>query len=429
MLPAPEPVPADLGLDNWTQWLESRDPAHIDLGLERPRRVLQRMRLPARRCPLITVAGTNGKGSVVATIDAIAGASGVRCGAYLSPHILRFNERVRIDGADVDDPELVQAFKAVAAAEGDDRLSYFEFTTLAAFWLFARQDLDLWVLEVGLGGRLDAVNLLDADVAVITSIGMDHTDWLGDSLDTIATEKAGILQPGKPLVLGPTAARPVVLAAAESAGAPTWRLGNEIATAAQGAQWSVAVPGLRLDGLPPPVLPGAVQRDNAALALAAVHLAGLPTGADAVAAGLAAVRLPGRCQIVSQAPLVVLDTAHNAEAAAALADALGARPVHGRTIGVLGMLAGKPVDAVVAALAGQVDAWHWCGLPGARGQSAAQLQARGGAQGTCYRDVAVGLQAALEQAGEDDRIVVLGSFHTVEAALTLLGKSESAATA
>ena len=424
MLPAPEAPPADLRLDNWTQWLEARNPARIELGLDRPRRVLERLGLPPRNGPLITVAGTNGKGSVVATLDALAGSAGLRAGAYLSPHIHRFNERIRIGGQDVDDADLVQAFRAVAAAEGDDQLSYFEFTTLAAFWLFAREALDLWVLEVGLGGRLDAVNLLDADVAIISSVGLDHTDWLGESLDDIAAEKAGILRRGRPVLLGRTAARPVVRQAARTLEAPVLALGEQLTLAAQGRQWSLQGPALDVQQLPMPRLQGDVQLDNAALALAAWSAAGLPLTPALASDALLQVRLPGRCQVLRERPRVVLDTAHNREAAAALAQALDGLRTPGRTIAVLGMLAGKPVSAVVQAMDAQVAHWHCCGLPGPRGLTAealaADLAELAGIRSARFPTVEAGLQAALDQAGPDDRIVVLGSFHTVEAALTLL---------
>lgn len=430
----PEPTEADAApasgaaLAQWLQWLESRDPSRIELGLDRVRRVLRRMALPPRLCPLITVAGTNGKGSVVANIDALAGAAGLRVGAYLSPHLTRFNERIRVNGDDVEDTPLVSAFEQVAVAEQGDALTYFEFTTLAAIALLQAAELDLWVLEVGLGGRLDAVNVLDADLVVLTSIGLDHTDWLGETLADIAQEKLGVIRAGVPLVCGVTPdADPAVLDTINKAVATLsvdcWQLGREIKVDANGAEaeWGASIASVHYAQLPPLRLAGTVQRGNAALALAALQRLGIDLPSDLIAA-FDGVRLPGRCQRVAREPTVVVDTAHNVEAAAALAQALGhhhqtgAGPTHA----VLGMLQGKPVAGVVQALSSVVDVWHFCGLPGPRGLSAPAVLQASGAQGQVHESVGSGLQSAREGAGMKGCVLATGSFLTVEAVIKSL---------
>lgn len=420
-LDAPPAPDAAAPLDDWLHWLEGRDPSRIELGLERVQAVLRRLELQPRNCPLITVAGTNGKGSVVANLDALATAAGLRAGAYLSPHLLRFNERIRLSGEDVDDDKLVAAFLRVAEAEQGDVLTYFEFTTLAAIVLLHAAELDLWVLEVGLGGRLDAVNVLDADLVVLTSIGLDHTDWLGDSLAGIAREKLGVLRPGIPLIcgVGPNADASVLAAihgAVRSLDTPLFQLGEHIryAASAEREHWAVHLAGKDVTGIPPLRLAGAVQLGNAALAIAALEQLGVAMTSE-VLTGLGAVRLPGRCQTLARSPRLVVDTAHNTEAATALAQALGMHD--GRTHGVLGMLRGKPVAQVVAALAGVVDEWHYCGLPRPRGLSAEALAGLAGEAGQQHDTVADGLVAARAAAGVGGRVLATGSFLTVEAVL------------
>ena len=429
--------PAGSVLTAWLQWLEGRDPSRIELGLERVKRVLQRLALPARPCPLITVAGTNGKGSVVANLDAVAGAAGMRVGAYLSPHLLCFNERIRIGGQDVEDAPLVAAFERVAAAEQGDVLTYFEFTTLAAIVVMQAADLDLWVLEVGLGGRLDAVNVLDADVAILTSIGLDHTDWLGDTLAGIAREKLGVLRAGKPLVCGVTAdADPAVLSeihqTVAARNAPLLQLGEQIRLAPPDAQgrWAVTIAGQpnvekQFGDLPRLLLAGPVQPGNAALAITALEYLGIALTPQALA-GLGSVRLPGRCQTIARDPITIVDTGHNVEAATILADALSAHTDNGRTHAVLGMLRGKPAAAFVAALAPVVDAWHFCSLPGPRGLAAHELAKQVGSVGQQHQSVAEGLLAARQTAGANGRVLATGSFLTVEAVLKSMSMVEGA---
>lgn len=416
---------------DWLNWLEGRDPSRIELGLERVQAVLRRLDLPPRPCPLITVAGTNGKGSVVANLDALATAAGLRTGAYLSPHLLRFNERIRLSSRDVDDAQLVAAFACVADAEQGDVLTYFEFTTLAAIVLLQAADLDLWVLEVGLGGRLDAVNVLDAELVVLTSIGLDHVDWLGDSLAGIAREKLGVLRHGTPLICGVGAGTdPAVLSAihgvVRALDAPLFQLGEQIRceTGADEASWTVQIAGKTVSGVPHLRLAGAVQQGNAALAIAALDQLGIAMTPE-VLAGLRAVRLPGRCQTIAQQPQLVIDTAHNTEAATALAQALGSHD--GQTHGVLGMLQGKPVAHVVAALADVVDVWHYCSLPGPRGLSSKALAELAGAAGELHDSVADGLAAARAAAGAGGRVLATGSFLTVEAVLKSLPMTEKVA--
>ena len=427
------PKPPELGatLADWLVWLEGRDPAKIELGLARVKRVLDRLELPPRNCPLITVAGTNGKGSVVASLDALGGGAGLRVGCYLSPHLLRFNERIRLAGDDVDDAELLKAFAQVAAAEQGDTLTYFEFATLAAFAVLSAAQLDLWVLEVGLGGRLDAVNVLDADLAIITSIGFDHTDWLGDSLAGIAREKAGIFRSGKPVISGvsPSDDATVQMALSEAAevlDAPLWQLGRDIIVETH-KHWTLSVGQQQIANLPQPALPGPMQINNAALAISALLRLRL-IEPSLVADGLKLVRLPGRCQVVATAPEVIIDTAHNAEAARALAQALQARgAAPGSVHMVLGMLQGKPVAAVVAALAEWAAHWHFCSLPGPRGLAAAELQGLAGTVGQLHQSVADGLAAARESAGHDGQVLAVGSFLTAEAVLKSLAMSPASA--
>lgn len=430
--------PPDSGapLADWLQWLESRDPSRIELGLDRVRRVLRRLNLPPRDCPLVTVAGTNGKGSVVATLDALAGAAGLRVGAYLSPHLLQFNERIRICGLDVDDAILIDAFSQLAGAEQGDVLTYFEFTTLAAIVVLQHATLDLWVLEVGLGGRLDAVNVLDADAIVLTSIGLDHTDWLGDTLAEIAREKLGVLRRGIPLICGVEPdADPTVLSAIADASermqAPLWQMGAKIRVGPLDAngQWSAHIDAQHYSGLPAPALAGAAQRGNAALAMTALQQIGIELTSRALN-GLQTVRLPGRCQTVANRPLTLVDTAHNAEAARALAQTLGARldsageqpSIHI----VLGMLQGKPVAQFVEALQPLAQAWYFCSLPGPRGVSAQALAEQAVVAGSQYGSVAEGLAAARQTAGASACVVATGSFLTAEAVIKSLSMTGEA---
>ena len=427
-------MPERRTLADWLRHVERQHPQAIAMGLDRVRDVAGRMRLgrPARH--VATVAGTNGKGSTVAFIEAIARASGLRVGAYTSPHLLVYNERVRIDGRDAGDDALVAAFEAVEAARGDTPLTYFEYGTLAALWLFERADLDLAVLEVGLGGRLDAVNLVDADVAVITTVDLDHQDWLGDDREAIGAEKAGIARAWKPLVLGEDDPPSSVLGRAYAIGASAIRAGSDFRfEAVGGGRWIWREPGTELD-LPLPRLAAPVQLRNAATAIAALRALDIGIDDAAWGRGVAAARLPGRLQRFERDGVEVLvDVGHNPQAARELASWLRAAPRHGRTLAVYGALADKDAAGVVAALAAEVDAWHLAGLAdaGARGEDvdafARRLRDGAAGEGARHADVAAALAAALASAGEGDRVLAFGSFHVAAAALAWFGACDSEA--
>lgn len=416
-------------LDDWLAALEARHPRAIELGLDRVRAVAARLALgrPARR--VVTVAGTNGKGSTVAFLEAIARTGGWRTGAYTSPHLLRYNERVRIEGADASDADLVQAFEAVEAARGDTPLTYFETGTLAALWLFERAGLDLAILEVGLGGRLDAVNLIDPDVAVITTVDLDHQDWLGADREAIGREKAGIARAWTPLVLGEDDPPASVLRHAYAIGAPAIRAGCDFFFEPAGDGWRWREIGAAFD-LPRPPLGAPVQLRNAATAIAALRALDAPFDADAYARGVAAARIGARLQAFPRDGVQVLvDVGHNPQAAASLAAALRAMPVAGRTHALYAALSDKDQAGVVAALAPVVDAWHLAGTAeaGARGQAvdafAARLAGTAAATATRHVDVAAALPAALAAVGEGDRLLVFGSFHAAAVALRAFGSS------
>jgi dihydrofolate synthase/folylpolyglutamate synthase len=415
-------------LAEWLAYIERQHPRSIELGLERVRAVAQRMRLKRPAKKVITVAGTNGKGSTVAFIEAIARAAGWRVGAYTSPHLLAYNERVRIDGDDVADADLVAGFEAVEAARGDTPLTYFEYGTLAALWLFERTQLDLAVLEVGLGGRLDAVNLVDADVAVVTTVDIDHVDWLGNDREAIGFEKAGIARAWKPLVLGEDDPPSSVLGHAYAIGASAIRANCDFFFEALDAQaWRWREVGYSLQ-LPMPRLAAPAQLRNAATAIAALRALGKPLPKAAIAHGIAAAQLPGRLQRFERDGVdIVVDVGHNPQAARELAAWLRAAPAAGRTFAVFAALGDKDVAGVVAALADRIERWFLAGLveAGPRGLDVAEFAQRlsgtAAATGERHADVASALQAALGQARVGDRILVFGSFHTVAGALELLG--------
>jgi dihydrofolate synthase/folylpolyglutamate synthase len=405
-------------LAQWLEFIGQQHPDAIALGLDRVRPV--HARLAARiSCPVITVAGTNGKGSVCAMLEGILRASGRRVGLYGSPHLLRYHERVRLGGREATDGELVEAFAAVERARGGVPLTYFEFGTLAALWMFARAGLEALVLEVGLGGRLDAVNLIDADCAVITSIDVDHVEYLGGTREAIGREKAGIFRRGRPAVLADPEPPASVLEAASAIGAPLLALGRDFGYRTHPGQWDYWGPRGRRPALAYPALRGARQVRNAAAALAALDALHerLPVGMQDVRRGLAEVALPGRFQVLPGRPQVILDVAHNPEAARALAENLGAAGFAPQVIAVFGMLRDKDVAGVVRAVAPRITRWHVASLGGPRGASAADVTRTLGAAGvtalTPHGSVAAAFAAAKGEAGENDKIVVFGSFLTV----------------
>ncbi|MEQ7415178.1 bifunctional tetrahydrofolate synthase/dihydrofolate synthase [Xanthomonas campestris pv. campestris] len=412
-------------LSDWLAYIEQQHPQNIAMGLERVREVAARLQIAAPATHVIVVGGTNGKGSTVAFIEAIGRAAGWKVGAYTSPHLLRYNERVRIDGVEASDAQLVAAFVAVEAARGDTALTYFEFGTLAALWLLQQSALELAVLEIGLGGRLDAVNIIDADVAVITTVDIDHTDWLGEDREAIGAEKAGIIRGWKPVVLGEIDPPSSVLRRAYQLGANAIRAGSDYfhePIDAQHWRWRDVAQTLEL---PMPALQAPVQLANAAAAIAALQALPVEVPATAWAQGVAAAQLPGRLQRVARDGVeLMLDVGHNPQAARALAQALGTATPAGTTVALYAALADKDVQGVVEALAGCVDQWALAGLEGARGQSAealrARLQGTAAAQAACHGDVADALRAVLAGAQPGDRVLVFGSFHTVADALQAL---------
>ncbi|MFT3761789.1 MAG: bifunctional tetrahydrofolate synthase/dihydrofolate synthase [Pseudoxanthomonas sp.] len=414
-------------LPGWLDYIERQHPKSIDMGLDRAREVATRLRLEKPAKQVITVAGTNGKGSTVAFVESIARAAGWKVAAYTSPHLLRYNERVRIDGAEAGDAALVEAFEAVERARGDVALTYFEYGTLAALWLFQRADLDLAVLEVGLGGRFDAVNIVDADVAVITTVDIDHVEWLGPDRESIGAEKAGIARAWKPLVLGEIDSPSSVLRHAYAIGANALRLGSDFfAEPIDAARWRWRDAGSELELSNPP-LPAPAQIDNAATAVAALRaLPDAPPDA-AFAPGIADTRLPGRLQRFERNGVAIhVDVGHNPQAARELAAWLDAQPRRGRDFAVYAALSDKDAAQVAAAFAVRPLHWRLAGLEaaGPRGQDvdalAAKLTGTAAADGERHADVAQALAAALAQAEAGDRILVFGSFHTAAAALEWL---------
>ncbi len=411
-------------LADWLNWQEGLHPRAIDLGLERVRVVFDALGAAPPAPHVVTVAGTNGKGSVVAFLEAMLRASGLRVGAYTSPHLERYNERVRIDGREVDDASLVAAFDRVDRARGDTSLTYFEFGTLAAFDLFARAPLDVALLEVGLGGRLDAVNVVDADVAVITTIDLDHQDWLGGDRESIGREKAGILRGGRPAVCGDRDPPRSVLARAVEIGVTLDVAGRDFQARRGGQTWRWEGAGVRLDDLPLPALVAPCQIDNAATAIMALHR--MPPGCAvherAIRKGLEEAVNAGRFEWLAgpgQCPgRWLCDVAHNPQAARVLAAGLAVLHCDGRRIAVFGVLADKDIPGILEPLLPFVDVWHLAtpdSPRAARATDVAALLAGLSHAGpiTVHDTIAQACTAACDDARMDDEVLVFGSFHTV----------------
>jgi len=414
-------------LANWLTLLESRHAKAIDMGLDRVAQVKERLGIQFQ-CPVITVAGTNGKGSTCAMLESVLLQAGYRVGLYIKPHFLRFNERARIGGESVSDAVLIESFEAVEAQRGEISLSYFEFTTLAIMRLLAQAGLDAVILEVGLGGRLDAVNVIDADVAIVTSVDIDHTDYLGDTREKIGFEKAGIFRAGRAAICSDPMPPESLVAHAQAIGADLWLLGRDFNYAGDKQQWNYGGRSQRRNSLGYPSLRGANQLLNAAAVLAALEALrhALPVGAQEVRNGLVMVDLPGRFQVLPGRPTVVLDVAHNPHAAATLAQNFDNMGFHRFTYAVFGAMQDKDIDGIIAKLKRQVD--HWCvtDLPVPRAASAEQLKqkllAAGVASGTgtdaeqsihTFASPALAYANAVSRAEENDRIAVFGSFLTV----------------
>ena len=417
-------MPPEPTLPAWLAYLERLHPTAIELGLDRVRIVRDRLGLQRLPFPVFTVGGTNGKGSTCALLEAFLRCAGYNVGCYTSPHLVRYNERVRIGGEPAADADLVRAFERVEAARGDVSLTYFEFGTLAAALLFVDARVECAVLEVGLGGRLDAVNVFDTDCAVVTSIGLDHTDYLGPTREHIGYEKAGIFRAGRPAVVSEPEPPQRLLEHARECGAELFLIDRDFGAHAGEREWSWWSAQGRRSGLPWPNLRGAHQLRNASAALAALETlrARVPVDMGAVRRGLVEVQLPGRFQVLPGRPVRVLDVAHNPQAAAQLGENLAQMGRFPATIAVFSMLRDKDIAGVVRALQDQVERWFIAPSAGSRGIDADglrdALRAAGVHDGVqAFASVAEAWAAAQEAAGPDDRIVAFGSFLTVGAVL------------
>lgn len=460
-------------LSQWLAYLETLHPSAIDMGLARISEVAKRLQLTLP-CVRITVGGTNGKGSTCAMLEAIYLAAGYKVGTYSSPHLVTYNERIRLNGANADDAHIVEQFVRIDAARGDITLSYFEFSTLAAMLLFEARQVDVAILEVGLGGRLDAVNMLDADCAIITSVDLDHQEYLGNDREQVGWEKAHIFRQGRPAICADPVPPKRLIDYAGSIGAELWLFGRDFNYSGDQLQWSYGGREQRRNSLAYPSLRGANQLLNASAALAAIEAlrSSLAVPQQAVRVGLSQVELPGRLQILPGMPSIVLDVAHNPHAAGALGQGLDAMPAVPATHAVVGMYADKDVEGVVRHLATRVTHWHCATLDGPRGLSAEKLantvhkvleeyaaaasaadpgpadiilpggqpvpatptstpsvkaapkvvQAPKKVEVSCWPDPVTAFQEARKAVTDNDRIVVFGSFSTVGPILTELGR-------
>ncbi|WP_239954357.1 bifunctional tetrahydrofolate synthase/dihydrofolate synthase [Pantoea sp. Z09] len=397
-------------LATWLYYLEHLHAQTIELGLDRIRCVAQRLDLLKPAPFVFTVAGTNGKGTTCRTLETLLMAAGYRVGVYSSPHLVRYTERVRVQGQELDPALHSASFAKIEAGRGDVSLTYFEFGTLSALNLFQQAQLDVVILEVGLGGRLDATNIVDADVAVVTSIALDHTDWLGPDRESIGREKAGVFRGGKPAVVGEPEMPASIAAVAAEKGALLLRRDHDWRYSQQAESWAFRDAQGELNDLPLPPLP----LPNAATALAALRASGLGVSEAIIRHYLPLAILPGRFQTVSESPRVILDVAHNPHAANYLVSRLAQLPTRGRVRAVVGMLHDKDIAGTLAALAPQIDRWYCAPLDGPRGASADELMAHLPAEAaTAFADVESAWQAARREADAQDIVLVCGSFHTV----------------
>lgn len=417
-------------LDQWLDYIQSVHRRSIDLELDRVRRVAHVMCLaPLPR--VITVAGTNGKGSSVAMLEAIYTAAGYRTGVYTSPHLVDYNERIRIQGTPVAQDAICQAFERIEQARASIPLTYFEFGTLAALDIFSRSGLDVVMLEVGMGGRLDAVNIVDSDVACIVSIGRDHTQWLGEGREQIAREKAGIMRYQRPVICSDTEPPDSIVECAANTGVQLWQINKDFGHQKQATSWSwwESAQGdkTQLADLPIPNIPGDKQLLNAAgvLCVIARMQEALPVNQENIADGLNQVRIPGRLQVIDQEPRIIFDVAHNADSAQSLSRFLASEDCAGRTLAVFAALADKPLDEIAEIMADQIDQWYVAGLEGERGSQGADILAGisdrlEDSVASSYEDPVSAYQAALADSDSADRIVVFGSFVTVGAIMEYL---------
>lgn len=410
-------------LQDWLSWQENLHPTEIELGLERCREVGERLGLMSADFYVFTVAGTNGKGSSAGFLDSILRAAGYRCGRFLSPHLLRYNERISIDGQDANDRQLCEAFAAIDAARGAISLTYFEFGALAALWLFQQAKVDVAVLEVGLGGRLDAVNIIDADVALITAIGLDHMDWLGSDREVIGREKAGILRAARPAVCSDPRPPQSLRDYAQELNTPLSCLGEDYYYQVRTSAWDWQNGKQNFTDLPLPGLAGAFQLQNAAGVLQALGCARerLPVKRDAIEQGLRDVRLPGRLQSLPGRVPTLLDVAHNPLGARALRIGLENFPCRGQRHALVGMFKDKDIEATLAALRDAVDVWHPCTLENPRGATAQRLSDALAASGIAavepFPGVRQGFQTLRAELSAQDQLLVFGSFVSVKEAL------------
>jgi dihydrofolate synthase/folylpolyglutamate synthase len=414
-------------LPDWLDWQQRLYPKEIELGLDRVGEVWVHLHQGPFPAKVISVAGTNGKGSCVAFLDAILRSAGYRTCCYTSPHLLRYNERIRIDGEEASDEWICEAFQAVDEARKDTPLTYFEFVTLAALKIFTEQRPDVVILEVGLGGRLDAVNIIDADLALITTINLDHADWLGDTRERIALEKAGILRCGKPAVYGQVDPPATLLKYAAGLGTELFVAGRDYGFRTIADGWAWRCDDKEIPDLPRPALKGGFQLENASAVLMALALleGDLPIGVEQIRRGLLQVRLPGRFQILPGSTQTIIDVAHNPEAASALADNLALLANGGRTLAIFSVLSDKDIEQIAIPLKERIDHWYLFELEGERASNLERMTKgllRAGVAGstiTALPSLEHALSEAERKAGERDRLVVFGSFLTVAAVLEL----------
>jgi dihydrofolate synthase / folylpolyglutamate synthase len=423
-------------LDEWLQYINSQHTAEIVMGLERVREVWQRMALP--RAPInIVVGGTNGKGSTCAMLESILHVGGYRTGFFSSPHLVRYNERVRIGQIEIDDASLIESFNVVERARLSPApvpLTYFEYSTLSALWLFQAREVEVAILEVGLGGRLDAVNIIDADASIVVSVDLDHQQYLGDTKEKIGFEKAHIYRPHRPAIFADAEPPASLVDYAGRIEANLLLLGRDYRYQRMDQQWSFSgdIGGHHVarHSLPLPALRGSYQLKNASAAIAALSALAekLPIAQGHIKRGLLEVDWPGRMQVLPGRPTVVLDVAHNPHAARALEDALGAMGYYENTIAVFGMLKDKDIDSVIKIMKGRIDRWHVASISGERGASAeliAEKLAHAGINSpvSLYATVTHAFAAARESAGQNDRILAFGSFYTVADVLRVLKRA------
>ncbi|MFT4614402.1 MAG: dihydrofolate synthase/folylpolyglutamate synthase [Bacteroidia bacterium] len=422
----------DATLAQWLERLEQLHPKKIELGLARVTQVARSLDLLPVPQPVVTVAGTNGKGSTVAVMEALLNRVGRVTGSYTSPHFLRFNERIRVAGCEVDDSEIIEAFSAIDEARGDISLTYFEFATLASLWVFRARQVDVVLLEVGLGGRLDAVNIVDASVAVITRIDLDHQDWLGDSLDGIAREKAGVLRAGRPAVIAdPAPPAGLANAVADSGAAPVFRLGKEFTVCADKAGWQILLAGPQgKQRCLPPAANNALMPENFAGALQAITALGVSfTDEDAQAAVAETAPTGRRQQLQIEGRTYLLDVAHNPSAVDKLVEYIDATPCSGKTLTVFSVMRDKDVSEMIARVEGRFDGWFLADQPGnARAATASELASRLHEAGQGPVSVSDNLRQAFRRAESlmqsGDRLVIFGSFYTVAGVMPSLEKAQ-----